>query len=47
MIIHKCKEHSSRICWFCIGTTVGFPLEHLLWMKVPGLRSLASVFGVG
>lgn len=32
-----CKEHSRRFCLFCIGTTLGFPLEHFMWEHMPGL----------
>jgi hypothetical protein len=46
MIIHKCKCHARRFCWSCIGFTVGFPLEHIIWEKAPLFRLVPPLLGI-
>lgn len=44
-MLRRCKAHGQRICWSCIGFTVGFPLEHLLWERTP-LRLVTQALGL-
>jgi len=41
-----CRKHHQRFCLWCIGTTLSFPLEHVIWMRVPLMRSVAHLVGV-
>lgn len=34
-VFHRCEKHGKAVCWFCIGNTVGFPLEHIIWERLP------------
>lgn len=43
--MHRCKKHGHKFCWFCIGTTVAFPLEHLVW-RLPVFRSIGALLGI-
>lgn len=38
---HKCKSVFSDL-GFWIGLTIGFPIEHLLWEKVPPFSFITS-----
>ena len=42
----RCKNHSKRVCVWCITTTMSFPLEHLIWEKAPVLRSVTALLGL-
>lgn len=41
-----CRKHTRRLCWRCLMFTAGFPIEHLLWEKVPGFVFLTHLLGV-
>lgn len=32
----RCHTHAQRLCFRCFLFTLGFPVEHVLWEKVPG-----------
>jgi hypothetical protein len=44
--VKQCKTHSRRFCWFCIGTTLGFPIEHLIWERAPLFATLSHALGL-
>lgn len=39
-------NHTRRICFWCITQTLGFPLEHLAWEKLPVLSSVTHLLGL-
>lgn len=45
---HKCRAGVvSLFSWqFWVATTLGFPLEHALWTKIPFLRAIAQWAGL-
>jgi hypothetical protein len=48
-VVHACYHHCRRVFldWaFWIGLTVGFPLEHFLWEKVPPFSLLTKWLGL-
>lgn len=45
-MLHKCKTHSRVWCMRCVGITLGFPLEHVLWEKAPVLSSITHLMGL-
>ena len=42
----KCKTHAQRVCWRCVLFTAGFPVEHLLWEKVPIFAAITHALGL-
>lgn len=44
MCYHKCRSMSTVGFW--VGLTLGFPLEHLLWEKVPGFSNITQWMGL-
>jgi hypothetical protein len=40
-----CEQHAKRWCWWCLGTTLAFPLEHLIWTRWP-LSAVSHWFGL-
>jgi len=45
-MIKKCKCHGKRACTWCFFTTIGFPVEHVLWEKAPLLSGITKLLGV-
>jgi hypothetical protein len=45
-MLHKCKLHGKKWCWRCVGITLGFPVEHLLWEKVPVFSAITQALGL-
>jgi hypothetical protein len=45
-MIHSCKTHGRKWCVRCVGITLGFPIEHLLWERVPVFSTLAHLLGL-
>lgn len=43
---HRCKNHSRRLCVWCFVTTVSFPVEHVMWERLPLLRSVTRMLGL-
>lgn len=41
-----CRSHGRRLCLWCLGTTLSFPIEHVIWARVPLLRGAAALLGV-
>ena len=42
----RCHTHAKRLCWRCFLLTAGFPVEHLLWEKVPGFTIITHALGL-
>ena len=45
-MIHRCKTHGSRLCWFCLTQSMVFPVEHFLWEKAPILSGITKTLGL-
>lgn len=45
-LLRKCKCHGRSACVWCILQTVGFPIEHLAWERLPVLSSITHVLGL-
>lgn len=46
---HVCTHGPQKLLtnWkFWVGMTMGFPLEHLLWLKVPIFRDISAFLGL-
>ena len=43
--LHKCKSCLTDLS-FWIGVTVSFPLEHVIWEKIPPFNYIARYFGL-
>lgn len=39
---HRCR----KVCLRCALFTIGFPVEHLMWEKLPVLRQLTVLLGL-
>ncbi len=48
--MRPCAEHGKRLCRKCwkqaLGITLGFPVEHLLWERVPVFRAVTHFLGL-
>ena len=44
--MRRCNVHAKRLCWRCIAFTLGFPIEHLLWERVPFFASITHALGL-
>lgn len=42
---HKCRTVLTDYA-FWLGITISYPLEHLLWEKVPGFHHIAEWLGM-
>ena len=42
----RCKHHNRRLCLWCISTTLSFPVEHLMWERMPILSGIARAMGL-
>jgi hypothetical protein len=42
----RCHSHGRRVCAWCAGTTLAFPIEHAIWERVPFMRALAGIVGL-
>lgn len=42
---HKCKNLLTDAA-FWIGITISYPLEHMLWERIPGFSHLAHWMGM-
>jgi hypothetical protein len=42
----KCKKHGKRFCWSCGWFTVGFPIEHFIWERIPPFKFVLPLLGL-
>lgn len=41
--VHKCR----RVCVWCVMQSLAFPIEHVIWERLPGLSFITThVLGV-
>ena len=45
-MLRKCRKHGHTLCVACVLQTIAFPVEHLVWMKLPLFRSVFTLLGV-
>lgn len=43
---YRARRMLSAVVGFCIGTTVGFPIEHLLYTRVYPFKMIAQFLGL-
>lgn len=41
-----CKAHGKRVCVSCVLFTCSFPVEHVIWERVPVFMSITKLLGV-
>lgn len=42
----RCKQHGLRWCNRCFWITVSFPLEHVVWERLPVFSAITRLLGV-
>lgn len=45
-MLGRCKCHGRRACIFCFVQTITFPLEHVVWEKLPGFATITHALGL-
>jgi hypothetical protein len=44
--MRRCEVHTKRLCLRCVLFTLGFPVEHFMWERIPPLAWIAGVIGI-
>ena len=42
----QCKTHGRSWCYRCALITLGFPIEHYIWERVPVFRHITALLGL-
>lgn len=44
--MHRCVHGGRRVCVWCFMQSLAFPIEHVMWERLPLLRSVTAWLGV-
>lgn len=44
--MRRCTHASKRFCGRCMLVTIGFPIEHFVWEKLPMFRNVTALLGL-
>lgn len=39
-------NHTKRLCLWCLAQTMGFPIEHFMWERLPVLSAISRGLGL-